>query len=282
MSHQILALFPLLLLSFAMLVLCVFIFTRYFLNFPMLCLKLLLEIPELFINPIKFLTKIVHILSLQHLLTWLLTKVEEFCFNEVKPIIYGEAFIILLCTSFLFIFYPSAIILEGVALITVFFGLFAYKFLIIKYQIKPAVKRAKLFERAALNAYKRGFIQMTFSQFEKALAIYNQPAIANNFRFDIDRAKLFEQIGIVLYNKRRSKQASRYFSQAFDIYQEPHDFENAKLMKVHIRALKTGANILLEMGRRKDAWKRYKLIYELTGVSAIPENAFNQSFGIRT
>ena len=275
--EQISALLPLLLYGAVFIVIGALILGRIIVNFPLASLKFMLDVPELFLNPVSFLIKMLRLISLLQLLKWLNTKVEERCFDEVSPLTLPEIFIILLSSGFLLISSPSEIILEELAIIGFFSTLIMYKVLTVKY-IKSLIRQAKFCERAADNAYKRGSISTTLSKLRKALDIYNKPLLFDKHRFALERAKLFEQIGIVLYNDYQTDKALDYFRDALNIYTEPQlIFDEAKLMKCHIKAITNSAKILTKIGQRGAAWKRYEFIYELTGKSIIPSSAFKKS-----
>jgi tetratricopeptide (TPR) repeat protein len=278
MAHeQILALLPLLLHGAVIIVIGALILGKIIVNFPLASLKFMLDVPELLLNPFNFLIKMLRLISLLQLLKWLNTKVEERCFDEVSPLTLPEIFIILFSSAFLLISSPSEIILEELAIIGFFSALIIYKVLTVKY-IKSLIRQAKFCERAADNAYKRGSIPTTLSKLRNALDIYKKPLLLDKHRFALERAKLFEQIGIVLYNDYQTDKALDYFRDALNIYREPQlIFDEAKLMKCHIKAITNSAKILTKMGRRGAAWKRYEFIYELTGKSIIPSSAFKKS-----
>lgn len=271
MSHElILALFHLLLFSFGIVVIVSLILGRLIVNFPRFFLRLLDTIIEILLSPINFLITTLKFLALNHLLNWLVDKVDKRCFNESnrfnrKPIRYGRTFIFVIPVIFLLLIFPSESLFKEIAIISFIVALFMYKVWNFNYRIKPAVQQAKLFEKAAKNAYKRGFLHDTITYFDKALDIYKMPLLLDNPKFDANRAKLFEQIGIVLYKEGQFNKALRYFSQAISICRKPDHSHDPKLIKSHVRALKVSAELLLEIGRRSEAHKRYEIIYDLTG-----------------
>ncbi len=272
MSHElILALFHLLLFSFGIVIIISLILGRLIVSFPRFFLKLLGIIVEILFSPINFLITTLKFFALNHLLNWFVDKVEQRCFKESnrrlnrKSISYGRTFIFVIPVILFLVIFPGDSLLEGIIIISFVVTLFMYKVWNFNYRIKPAVQQAKLFEKAAKNAYQRGFSHDTITYFDKALDIYKMPLLLKNPKFDVNRAKLFEQMGIVLYKEGQLKKALRYFSQAISICRKADHSHDPKLMKSHVRALKVSAELLLEMGRRSEAHKRYEIIYDLTG-----------------
>jgi tetratricopeptide (TPR) repeat protein len=236
---------PFLLHGAIIIVIGALILGKIIVNFPLAFLKFMLYIPELIINPASFLIKMLRLISLLQLLKWLNTKVEERCFDEVLPLTLPEIFIILFSSTFLLISSPSEIILEELAIIGFFSAWMIYKVLSIKY-IQSVARRAKLFERGAQNASKRGLIKLALSLLHKALALREKPLLLDHPRLNPDRAKCFEQMGIVLYEDYQTKKALNYFSKAFDIYKEPLYLDESKPIKSHAKALKESMKIFAQ------------------------------------
>jgi tetratricopeptide (TPR) repeat protein len=155
--------------------------------------------------------------------------------------------------------------------IIAFMLLFALKTFVIK-RTQSFLKRAKELEFAALKLYKEKKLYESFIQYHDALNIYKLPIMIKNAKFDINRAKLLKKITFVLYQNDRLDGALLYCDNALEIYEELEIAENSALMKDQVNLLKMSAKILSKWGKRQEAFERYKLIYELTGISAKPKH----------
>jgi len=83
---------------------------------------------------------------------------------------------------------------------------------------------------------------------------------------------VLKNIAFVLYQNDRLDGALLYCDNALNIYEELEIAENSALMKDQVNLLKMSAKIFSKLGKRHDAFERYKLIYELTGISAKPKD----------
>ena len=200
-------------------------------------------------------------------------------FSRVKQ------FKILLIFSFslllLFIlFEPStetiAILLESIAIIGILW-ISLLKIILVK-RIKTFIKKAKRFERTAMRLYKKDSLHDALAQYNQALKIYQSPVIIKNAKFDLDRAQLFKHMSVFFNNTYQLEEALSYCDQALNIYQKLEIAEDSVHMEEMTGLLKKSAEILCRMGEREAALERYKLIYELTGISAIPKEFFTDKF----
>jgi tetratricopeptide (TPR) repeat protein len=276
MSHEyILGLTHLLLFLFSIVTIVALILGRLIVNFPGLFLKLLEGIFEIIFTSVAFLiVKMLRLIALQYLFSFLFKQLEERCFsNKPNPITYGSAVVVLFCIFFLVIS-PGELFAEEIAMMVAFLLLLIDKISAIK-RTKSFLSEAKLFEKAAKKAYEQGQLYDTLAHYGKALDIYKMPLIVQNTRWDVDRAKLLEKMAIVLYNDNQLEKALMRLHQALDIYKKPHIAKERTLKRYHVRVLRESASILRELGRRNEALKRYELISELTGNSvAVPKDFF--------
>jgi tetratricopeptide (TPR) repeat protein len=275
MSHEyILGLTHLLLFSFGIVTIVALILGRLIVNFPGLFLKLLEGIFEILFTSIVFLVvKMLRLIALQYLFSFLFKQLEERCFSKPNPITYGSAAVVLFCVFFLVIS-PGELFAEEIALMVAFLLLLIDKISAIK-RTKSFLSEAKLFEKAAIKAYEQGKLYDTLAYYGKALDIYKMPLIVQNTRWDVDRAKLLEKMAIVLYKTHQLEKALMRLHQALDIYKKPHLAKKHTLRNSHVRVLRESATILRELGRRNEALKRYELISQLTGNSvAVPKDFF--------
>jgi tetratricopeptide (TPR) repeat protein len=177
---------------------------------------------------------------------------------------------VLLCLSFLV--FVLGIQVWKIAIVAILL-LIIIKTYIIK-RTSSGIKRAKRFEKAAVNSYKQGRLHDSFAQYQMALNLYKTPLLLNNSRFDIDRAKLLEKTGFIFYKYNQFDKALRRFHQALEIYEKPHLAENPSVMKYRVRVLKETATVLRIVGRYNEALRHYQLISQLTGTAAIPKGFF--------
>ncbi|MCK5719109.1 MAG: hypothetical protein KAH84_04065 [Thiomargarita sp.] len=253
-----------LLLGFSFVVVATYIIARFIVFHPIAFLNFIWKIPLLIKNPIICFIEILRMLALKQLLTWISGQIEAYCFKDKELIALREIFLILSCVGTLIFLSPSEIILEEIFVIAFFsIGIF-YKIYLTKQQIKE-VKMAKKYEKLAIKIYKYGCIKPTMKQFNKAYLIYQQPNILNNTRFDLDRALLFDNMALFSYKNREYRKASKFWDKAFSIYKKTDDFDGIYFNKL-IKALKQSRHVLSQIQLyRKQAYKRSKLIYELTG-----------------
>jgi len=165
-----------------------------------------------------------------------------------------------------------AILLEAIAIITLLW-LLLLKIMVIKHT-KTFLKNAKHFERMAFRCYRKNQLSNTLSQYYQALKLYNLPLIIKNAKFNPDRAKVLKNIAFVLHKDSQLDKALLRCNQALGIYQQLEIDEDSVLMKEQVQLLKLTAKILCKQKRREEALEYYKLIYTLTGTSAMPKGFF--------
>jgi len=175
-----------------------------------------------------------------------------------------------------FLFKPStesiAILLEAIAIIGILW-ISLLKIIVVK-RIKTFIKKAKLFERTAKRLYKKDSLYDALAQYYQALKIYQLPVIIKNAKFDLDRAQVLKHMSVLFNKNDQLKKALSYCEQALNIYKKIEIAEDSVHMEEMIGLLKKSAEILCRMGEREAALERYKLIYELTGISVIPKEFF--------
>ncbi|MCK5522243.1 MAG: tetratricopeptide repeat protein [Thiomargarita sp.] len=180
---------------------------------------------------------------------------------------------ILLGISFLII---ALKISAATIVIIAFVLLFFLKIFVIK-RTQSFLKRAKELEFAALKLYKEKKLDESFIEYHNALTLYKSPILLKSNKFDINRAKVLKNIAFVLYQNDRLDGALLYCDNALEIYEELEVVENSAFMKEQVNLLKMSATILSKLEKREEAFERYKLIYELTGISAKPKDFCNYS-----
>jgi len=177
---------------------------------------------------------------------------------------------------FFILFEPStesiAILLESIAIIGILW-IALLKIIVVK-RIKTFIKKAKRFEKTAMRLYKKNSLHYALAQYNKALKIYQSPVIIKNAKFDLDRAQLLKHMSVLFNKDYQLEKALSYCDQALSIYQNLEIAEDSVHMEEMTGLLKNCAEILCQMGKREAALERYKLIYELTGISAIPKEFF--------
>ncbi len=272
-----LALFQLLLFSFAMLVVVGFLFGRFLVNFPGFFFDLVSQLIDLIGNPVEIVLKILRFCALLYLFKWILNRLGF----QKGPMTFTQYMIISLCIAYV-VFSPSQFSPEEMIIIAILVSISFYKMFTLvlnkfsvkhKKQIEAHVNRAKQFERAAFQAYQQEKLYDALRHYHKALDIYKSPILAQETDLDILRAKVLEKIGVVLYKDKEFEIALVRFHQALDVYKK-QDQDNPSLMNDYVRLLNESAIVLLKLGRRQEALKRYQLISELTGKPSIPKNFF--------
>jgi tetratricopeptide (TPR) repeat protein len=275
-----LALFQLLLFSFAMLIVVGFLFGRFIVNFPGFFFDLVSQLIDLIGNPVEIVLKILRFCALLYLFKWILNQLGF----QKGPMTFTQYLIISLCIAYV-VFSPSQFSPEEMIIIAILVSISFYKILTLvlnkfsvkhKKQIEAHVNRAKQFERAAFQAYQQEQLYDALRHYHKALDIYKSPILAQETNLNIRRAKILEKIGVVLYKDKQFEIALVRFHQALDVYKKT-DEENPSLFNDHIRLLNESAIVLRKLGRRQEALKRYHLISELTGKPSIPKNFFVSS-----
>jgi tetratricopeptide (TPR) repeat protein len=175
---------------------------------------------------------------------------------------------ILLGISFLII---ALKISAATIVIIAFVLLFFLKTFVIK-RTQSFLKRAQKLEFAAFKLYKEKKLDESFIEYHNALTLYKSPILLKSNKFDINRAKVLKNIAFVLYQNDRLDGALLYCDNALEIYEELEVVEKSALMKEQVNLLKMSAKILSKLEKREEAFERYKLIYELTGISAKPKH----------
>jgi len=275
--EYVLVLFQLLLFSFAMLVIVVFLFAQFLVHFPGFFFDLFSQLTDLIGNPVEIVIKVLRFSALLYLFKWILN---QFGFQK-GPMTFTQYMIVSLCIAYV-VFSPSQFSPEEMLIIAILVSISFYKMFTLvfnkfsvkhKKQIEAYVNRAKQFESEAFQAYQEEQLYDALRHYHKALDIYKSPILAQETDLDIHRAKVLEKIGVVLYKDREFEIALVRFHQALDIYKKT-DEDNPSLFNDHIRLLNESAFVLQKLGRRQEALKRYHLISELTGKPSIPKNFF--------
>ncbi|HAI69610.1 MAG TPA: hypothetical protein DCM38_09270 [Gammaproteobacteria bacterium] len=275
--EYVLVLFQLLLFSFAMLVIVAFLFAQFLVHFPGFFFDLFSQLTDLIGNPVEIVIKVLRFSALLYLFKWILNQLGF----QKGPMTFTQYMIISLCIAYI-VFSPSQFSPEEMVIIAILVLVSFYKMFTLvfnkfsvkhKKQIEESVNRAKEFERAAFQAYQQDQLYDALSHYHKALDIYKSPILAQETDLNIRRAKVLEKIGVVLYKDKEFEIALVRFHQALDFYKKPNE-ENPSLINDRIRLLNESALILLKLGRRQEALKRYQLISELTGKPSIPKNFF--------
>ncbi len=177
---------------------------------------------------------------------------------------------------FFILFEPStkstAILLEAIAIIGILW-IALLKIIVVK-RIKTFIKKAKRIERTAKRLDKKNSLHDALAQYYQVLKIYQLPVIIKNAKFDLERAQVLKHMSVLFNKNDQLKKALSYCDQALNIYKKLEIAEDSVHMEEMIGLLKKSAEILCRMGKREAALERYKLIYELTGISVIPKNFF--------
>ncbi len=270
--------------------------------------RLLGEVFEFFSNPISSFKDILQFVF-QYILSETFNKTVDYYFEEAESVGYKEILIFLLGISCLIIFQAISIsnmlifleflvpfliyakrfkktialllcisflnivlkISAATIVIIAFVLLFFLKTFVIK-RTQSFLKRAQKLEFAAFKLYKEKKLDESFIEYHNALTLYKSPILIKSNKFDINRAKVLKNIAFVLYQNDRLDGALLYCDKALDIYEELEIAENSALMKDQVNLLKVSAKIFSKLGKRKKAFESYKLIYELTGISAKPKH----------
>jgi tetratricopeptide (TPR) repeat protein len=212
--------------------------------------------------PIDLTIRILREHALQRVLNWILSKIEEYVLQKVFSITYTQ--LLLLSTSLLFLaITPGHILPAEVITLLSFMLLVIEKVYVIKLA-KTAMQRAKKLEGLAVKLDKRGEFGFALEEYSKALDVYRQSLLLKNPILDGERVKLLEHMAILLYKMDSFDKALIRYNQALDLYKRPHIL-NYTTVDDRARVLQNSANLLYELGRRREAQKRYDLIYELTG-----------------
>jgi len=181
---------------------------------------------------------------------------------------------------FFILFEPSTksteILLEAIAIIGILW-IALLKIIVVK-RIKTFIKKAKRLERTAMRLYKKDSLHDALIQYYRALKIYQLPVIIKNAKFDLERAQVLKHMSMLFNENYQLKKALSYCDQAVNIYQNLEIAEDSVHMEEMTGLLKKSAEILCRMGEREAALERYKLIYELTGISVIPKEFFTDKW----
>jgi len=234
--------------------------SNFIVNFPRLFLRLTSFLFNVVgVSVVEIFLKILRVFALELLFNLILAQIGKFCLHNVKSMI----FILTLSLIYSLInFQESSFV--GIFVIITFLILFVDKIFAIK-RTKVLLNEAKQFEKAAIRASQRRRLHDTLTNFGRALDIYKLPLLAKNPSLDAERAYLLERMAIVLEKDIQPDKALLRFHQALDIYRKPHLANNSALKKRQLKVLAKTAKILYELGRHREAKKRYELISELTG-----------------
>ncbi|GEM_PF-1866881 len=224
--------------------------------------QLMLKGFEVLQVPLDLAIKILRKIALQYVLNWILDKIEEYVLQKLQAITYTQFLLVGTCILFLAI--TPGHILPSEAITLFFFMLLIFEKIYIIKLAKTAIQRAKKLEKMAVKLYNRGELDFALEQYDKAFDVYRQSLLLKNPILDGERVNLLEQMAILLYEMDSVDKALIRYNQALDLYKKPHIL-NYTTVDDRTRVLQNSADLLYELGRRREAQKRYNLIYELTG-----------------
>lgn len=212
--------------------------------------------------PLDLAIRILRELALQRILNWILSKFEEYALQKVFSITYLQLLIIGTCILFLAVT-PGHILPAEVITLSSFVLLVIEKIYTLRLA-KTAMQHAKELEKQAAELEKCYEFGLALDEYSNAFDVYRHSLLLRNPILDGERVKLLEKMATLLYKLESYDKALTRYNQALDLYKKPHIL-NYTTVKDRARVLQKSADLLFELGRRREAQKRYELIYELTG-----------------